>query len=450
MNVTMIKANTIEWNQRGHKIIMSLFDIPFGSNVDKLANLFNELCSKNVMFSLYLSYEKQQLIVYRKHNLEKDFKEKERNLFDYLLAHYSLLPSTDFSKLFLNSFKIEPFDSNFKLIFEDGTKTYLFAYLLTAIKSEAKTFSSKFTQILHDLINSKLVSITISSHPYVSKSEFHPMWGLMITSQSNDKEDLISKHNKFKHFLKNLPSKVNTCLLPITKKDLIRHNANFRLLVPWIKQNGFFFDFVNIIKIIKREKKEDNVIFKVMEPSEIKIQEPNLSTHPAPKMVDILPRKTLPSIKTMSDIPEIKIEKSPSQFIPGNINDIIIPSPRSLNAVFDTEYLKVRLNTMFKELDFKETVIFEDIFDLVLRKGSYYIFIKFYKDIFDQNQAYKIVENLSSIAGLRNQFLCIVVADVIEEGSTKLLNEFNILHLTLSDVLLDDKLKTKLYNTVIA
>ena len=64
------------------------------------------------------------------------------------------------------------------------------------------------------------------------------------------------------------------------------------------------------------------------------------------------------------------------------------------------------------------------------------MFVKFFKDLLSQNNAYEIVENLSSIAGLRNQFLCIVVADVIEENANKLLNEYNILHITLTDVYL--------------
>ena len=78
------------------------------------------------------------------------------------------------------------------------------------------------------------------------------------------------------------------------------------------------------------------------------------------------------------------------------------------------------------------------------------IFTKFYKEILNQAEAYKIIEHLGSIAGLRNQFLCIVVADTIEEKSMKILNEFNVLHLTLSDVLLEDTLKNKIYNTILA
>ena len=120
------------------------------------------------------------------------------------------------------------------------------------------------------------------------------------------------------------------------------------------------------------------------------------------------------------------------------------------NPVFDSEYLKVRINKIFKEFEFKETMIFEENFDLVLRKGSYYVFVRFFKDILNQAHAYEIVETLSSIAGLRNEFLCIVVADVMEESASKLLNEYNILHLTLTDVLVNDSLKAKLYGTIIA
>ena len=121
-----------------------------------------------------------------------------------------------------------------------------------------------------------------------------------------------------------------------------------------------------------------------------------------------------------------------------------------MNTVFDAEYLKVRISKVFKDFEFKESLIFEENFDLVLRKGSSYVFVKFFKDILAQNHAYKIIENLSSIAGLRNQFLCIVVADVIDENSKKLLSEYNVLHLTVTDVLISDKLKAKIYGTILA
>ncbi|MCK4972459.1 MAG: hypothetical protein KAS52_04005, partial [Candidatus Heimdallarchaeota archaeon] len=137
-------------------------------------------------------------------------------------------------------------------------------------------------------------------------------------------------------------------------------------------------------------------------------------------------------------------------YLVSNLDDISIPTPKTMNVVFDLEYLKVRISRMFKDFEFNETVIFEDNFDLVLRKGSFYIFTKFYKKILNQAEAYKIIEHLSSIAGLRNKFLCIVVADIIEEKSMKILNEFNVLHLTLNDVLLEDTLKSKIYNTVLA
>ena len=97
-----------------------------------------------------------------------------------------------------------------------------------------------------------------------------------------------------------------------------------------------------------------------------------------------------------------------------------------------------------KSFDFKETIIFEENNDLVLRKGSFYIFVRIFKGILNQTQAYEILDELSSIAGLRNKFICITIADVLENGAFKILNEYNVLFLSYNDLLNEVTLKSKI------
>ena len=226
-----------------------------------------------------------------------------------------------------------------------------------------------------------------------------------------------------------------------------------------IDAKGCFFDIIDIDQLlIYKKEKEEEVIITPQKKEELKQTSNQYQRVKQINTVSLYkPFPSAKNFKTKSVICTNKIDKEQfeteiknKEIAPSNIDDMSVPIPRTMNAVFDSEYLKVRISKIFKNLEFKETVIFEDSFDLVLRKGSSYIFIKLFQNALTQSQANEIVDALSSIAGLRNEFLCIVVADVVEENSKKVLNEYNILHLTLQDILLEEVLKSKIYNTILA
>ena len=281
----------------------------------------------------------------------------------------------------------------------------------------------------------------------------------MFLAQGKEIEQIEEKEETFHRFLNANTSKLNCKLSYITKKAFIKHKANFQYCIPW---HYFTGDFAEIIEISKLLKIEANITNTTIENTKsYTIQSPPIQKNTVSNRSTLVKRpfpsaKAAESLRTINPPVRRQSEVAPStkrikrdDYLVSNLDDMTIPVPKTMNVVFDSEYLKVRISKMFKDFEFKETVIFEDNFDQVLRKGSFYIFIKFYKDILSQAEAYKVIEHLGSIAGLRNQFLCIVVADTIEENSMKILNEFNVLHLTLNDVLLEDALKSKIYNTIL-
>ncbi|MBY8999331.1 MAG: hypothetical protein KGD64_00260 [Candidatus Heimdallarchaeota archaeon] len=387
----------------------------------------------------------------------------ESDLIEHLTKTYPLQSAVNADEFFTKPVKkVVQHENILQLNLENGKQSYALCYLLSSIVLDSQTFPKRFTNFIIDLIRADIFSVVISSIPLKSKVlQNQPRWGLLLLAQDDNRSLVVKKEKLFHRFLNTNSTKLNCKLSLITKKDFVRHRTNFRYLVPWQYINGDFTDKVEIKKLFGIE------ISSIVPPTDHYTQATNEIQQEAlqkkPESAESrLVRPPFPSVKTplpnsqepvyassKLEIKSTKPKKKRKTYLISNLNDIAIPVPKAMNVVFDIEYLKVRINKMFKDFEFKETVIFEDNFDLVLRKDSFYIFVKFYKEILNQTDANRVIENLSSIAGLRNQFLCIVVADTIEENSMKILNEFNVLHLTLNDVLLEDTLKSKIYNTIL-
>ncbi len=462
-NLSIKGENLLEWKQLGERIEINVFEMLKFEENKKLSNLINELYSKNVMFSFRIQRDKKYLILYNFYP-EKSNSKKKKNLVSHLFSTYSLKIPTNVESLFIPSIKkIEQENSMLKFTFEDSSKIYFLAFQLSSIDSTGISFRRLFTKYIRSLIQAEIFEVIISHIPSVKNKNLSSKWGMMFIAQCNNKESIQKKYQNFIRFLKASSVKLNCKLISVSKKAATKHKSNVRLLVPWIKQSGSFFESIDIPALVRiwEEKKDDKLTETIVEEC-LKAPESRISTSEFQKKSISKPFQSIKSyssakvnqMKTKEQVVEVTSNnfnsKIPDVYNTGKLEDLAIPAPRTMNTVFDAEYLKVRISRIFKEFEFKETVIFEDIFDLVLRRGSFYIFVKIFKDILNQSHANKIVESLSSIAGLRNEFLCIVVTDIIEEGSTRTLNEFNILHLTLSDVLLDESIKTKIYNTILA
>ncbi|NPD89427.1 MAG: hypothetical protein HGN29_11970 [Asgard group archaeon] len=454
----------LEWKQQDSKISINVLEIKYSDSIG-VSSLLNELCSKNVAFSLKFDTKKQYLILYNFFIKEADI-ERRKDLIKHLKKTYTLQDLTNATSIFIPEIKkIDQEDSVLKLKLTNNNNQFSFACILSSINSGSHNLKKKITHFITDLLQAEIFSIVLSHIPsYRKGGQILPKWGMLLISKSSNFDEVSKKREQFLRYLKTSSTKLNCKLTLISKKAIAKHEVNFRFYVPWIKHEGLFLDLINIDQLLRARKTK---IAESIErkSSGISLKIPQQKTQKKPSLKSISLFKPFPSAKELSATVEIsdnnmlaespstnlmnnkKIEEIPA---PSNLDDLTIPLPRTVNTTFDAEYLKVRINKVFKEFDFKETVIFEDSFDLVLRKESFYIFVKFYQDILNQTHAYEIVDILSSIAGLRNDFLCVVVADVVEEGSKNVLHEFNILHLTLNDVLLNDALKTKIYNTILA
>jgi hypothetical protein len=449
----------VEWQQQGIRIGISVFEL---LNLEKehLSKLLNDLRSRNVIFTFKLEKRRNYLLIYNFYQ-----KSGKPNTHDSLLKHlkdtYSLPEITNSDNFFLSDFKkLDSKDTILKLKTRNNSEKYYLACLLSSVNLDTINIKRNLTNFISDLLKAELFSVVMSNIPNQNNKDSPYMWSLMLLSESNDFDKAQKKKKKFLRYLKTNFTKMNCQLSFVSKQSLTRHKTNFRFLLPWLKHKGSLFDALEIINLFHTENIQSQILSNEVTVSASQTEKPKVPQltsvslyRPFPSARELknnptpLQRKSEPSLTISNDE---KIPEPNKQIAPSNLDDLTIPTPRSMNTTFDSEYLKVRMNKIFREFEFKETVIFEDSFDLVLRKGSYYIFVKFYQDVLNQIHANEIVDVLSSIAGLRNKFLCIVVADAVEENSKNILRDFNILHLTLNDVLLNEALKTKIYNTILA
>jgi hypothetical protein len=447
---------------RDYKNNVILFELSSFEMGAKISNLINELNSRGLMYSIWIAKKKQYLIVYNFDQVSTN-KEKLEKMLKHLTSTYSLRIEENTDNFFISDIqKIEQDDKFLTFTHSDKSKQYVLACQLVSLDLEADTIAKRFTQFTKDLVEAEAFSVNISQFVSREKNQRNvPSLGILFIARSHDKNSIEGKKAILLRYLKATAVKLNGQLLFISKRDIVKHKTNFQFFVPWIKHTGFIKDLLNINRLfppfrIEVPHASKNEIIEQRKESVKQIQIPEQKPNkvvslPFPnskKPYQSIRSKNLetPKIISSEPIPENGVEK----YAPSRIDDLSVPVPRTMNSVFDAEYLKVRISKIFKEFEFKESLIFEENFDLVLRKGSSYVFVKFFKDIMTQDYTYKIIENLSSIAGLRNQFLCIAVADVIDDISKKLLNEYNILHLTVTDVLVKDKLKAKIYGTILA
>ncbi len=456
------KQNSLDWKQKTGIVTIQVFELSSNGSCDQLTNLLTELKSKNVMFTLKITKNNFFLLIYSLNNSKNT--NKNTVLINYFVQTYFLKDTVNAEEFFIQNVKKVVQKGNILQFFHEGGKqSFALALLLSSMDSDSNSFSKRFTKFIINLVKADIFSIIISSIPSIDRAASRQSkWALMFLTQDDNRIQIEKKEETFHRFLNANSSKLNCKLSYITKKEFVKYKTNFRYLVPWHYHKDEFTDNVEVNKLLKIDTHalspmvEDytKTLSRIQPPptqEKLEIKEDQVVNRPFPSVKVSKSNKhiTAPVTATAEKTPNIASIKR-DNYLVSNLDDISIPMPKIMNVVFDLEYLKVRISKMFKDFEFKETVIFEDNFDLVLRKGSFYIFTKFYKKILNQAEAYKIIEHLSSIAGLRNQFLCIVVADTIEEKSMKILNEFNVLHLTLNDVLLEDTLKSKIYNTVLA
>ncbi len=446
-------SNIIEWKQPKDTLFISVLEIPFVENERVITNMITELISKNILFSIKLSSDSQFLIIY-------DFSTNNKkstdihNLVHRLSSNYSLKLLNNTNNFFTPSIKkIVQKDYALEILFEDGTKKYFLTYILSSVNKKAAQTQKALTKLTKSLIQTDVFSVIVTQFPNTKSGDNNSLrWSIFFISEDYNLLEIKRKNQVFCRFIKANSTKIDSKLSLLSKKSVSRHLTNFRFLVPWIKHEGALSDVIKINDLLQKKPPKDHNYKIKKKPKEP--LSPNIPQHLLSKTVhqnkpfpslkaDVVPDNDFVNVRVEQNVIEIQNNEN-SQNLCTNIDDVIIPSTQPLNNGLDNEFIKHRVSNILKDFDFKETIIFEENNDLVLRKGSFYIFVRIFKGILNQTQAYEILDELSSIAGLRNKFLCITIADVLENGAFKILNEYNVLFLSYNDLLSEVTLKSKI------
>ncbi|MHA1302396.1 MAG: hypothetical protein ACTSPI_01665 [Candidatus Heimdallarchaeaceae archaeon] len=444
----------IIWKQKKTFLRITACKLHF-SNINSIFSLLNELLTRKEMFTLIISKNELILFLYE-FNSEEEQHHKD-SISEQFIARYSLKKVQNMNEHIIPLIKkVKQDERLIKCCDKDGKWIYYIGYILKSIKNDTIKSQKSFTRFLKALLHTEFLNVIISQF-YSPKNQdrINTNWGLMLLKKSNKKEELIKKEESFRKFVKSNIQKLNIGFSQITKKDVEWNRTNFQLLIPWIKHNGVFTDLIDINVLIGERIKEINnrenisTDFEKVEIENVKLVEVKRflrNKEPYPSVKDLLKTRykqqettniASKSLKTKETILNpIKEYTSLKEFI---------PKPKTISKTFDVEKIKATIVNSFNELGYRETLIFNHKFDLVLRRSTAYIFVKISSEPLTQDVAYSIVEELNSIAGLRNEFLCIVIAPIIEKNAKKVLRDFNIVHLTLSDIATDNQLKTQIY-----
>ncbi|MHA1684954.1 MAG: hypothetical protein ACTSYD_00960 [Candidatus Heimdallarchaeaceae archaeon] len=422
------KNQFLIWKQKKNPIFISIFELPLNLSDSKYESLMMELINKNTVFSLFINTQKIYLILYGYGGETKRFND--------LIEKFGLIRPSELKNFFMSNFnKIqkETKDEIVSVDFSDGNTTKFYkVYLLSS-----GFINKKSNEFLENLIKTEVFSIIISFFPERKFDNTKSHWGLLIVLDGNSIDHVKSKDKLLIQIIKTTQVSLNWQLTAISKTELLAHKANFRLFVPWKKistnystiKELFLQKFTRYLNTgwdasIKKKVIEDKPI------------EPERGHY----KVDTKPLLPHPSVKQLK-----KVEKTSTTI------DLTVPLPfyphkndNLNNQSNNNELVKIRILNGLKQYDFKSTVLFQDSFDLVLRNGSFYVFIKVIDGILNVNKTYQIIDQLSSIAGLRDKFLCIVVADYIEDKAISISRGYPILCLVKQEVTSELMIVTKI------
>lgn len=419
-------GRSLIWRQRKNPIFISVFELPYTLNDNKYESLMMELINKNTTFSIFINAKKLYLILY--------YCGVETENFDYLVEKFGLVRPNELKNLFLPTFTKIQKQKNTEIVsvnFSKGNNKFYKIYLLSS-----GSINRKSNEFLYKLIETKVFSIVISSFPVRKSDDVETRWGLMIILEGNEIESVKNKDKLLIQIIKTSQASLNWQLTAISKSELLAHKANFRLLVPWKKLITNYSSIKELFlqKFIRFFNIEWNA---PIEKKEIEENTPN--TEETSDKIETPPKKTpYPSVKQLKNVKKTDVISSTIPLPPRPYKSYAI------NTQSNDELLKIRISNGLKQYGFKSTVLFQDSFDLVLRNGSFYVFIKIINGTLKVSQTYRIIDQLSSIAGLKDKFLCIIIADYIEDKAISISRGYPIMCLLKQEVTSESMIITKI------
>jgi len=113
-----------------------------------------------------------------------------------------------------------------------------------------------------------------------------------------------------------------------------------------------------------------------------------------------------------------------------------------------SDLLKEKLTKFFRSFGFRKESIFVDVCELVLRKDTFYVFVKFFDEEVSSQHIDDIENRLNGLDLEMSKHICIVIADDIEENMADKMKSCDIIHLKKNEIFVDDILRNNFYKIV--
>ncbi len=437
-------VNKVVWNQLGDKIGMFVFKLK-KKNLCNCRNILERLSSKHIPFSLHFCDNEIHLVIYiedlekRNGNSEQINKKiieefTESSFAAQVYAH-------DFFKLKHNKISIR--ENLIELKTNKQKSMLFFGYILQKTNEKVQNITQKYKQFYELVNNTGKFSFVLSQSSEKNKNNTNS-WSFFFYSTSYNYKEL----NNLKDLLHKVFSLASVNLewelRQLTCSEIESHYASFCYYRPWIKHKGNILEIIDsILPVKKLSRKNELLVDKTHISHQIK----------QPLSIDI--KSPLPSVKTLfpEQFEKNRKEGAHDSVVLDHVPDVLT-TRNELKAEKPDSNSQISMNPrlfikkFFIKLNFKETSIFEDNFDFVLRKNSFYILVKSFELGLTLDDAHKLVSRLEFIKRFQNKFLCIVVTDKIENEIHEFFKEYNILlienNLCLSKEYFEDKLYDKL------
>jgi len=431
--------NVIElYHKKNLQLRVEIFKIKNFNAENK--HLINELTSRKQTYSLYISKQEILLFIYYfKDELVKvDSNDVSNNSF--LVSYVDIINETNSYFPVQKIRKIKERNNIIQVTYENKGKEFYRIYVCKLRKGE-QLLEKDITKYFIDIAKLSFFDIVISQKFDNKEGKNSENWGIFLITKNKNEKELEIKHKHFMNFINRKIKLFNINFVKATKTDIEWNRTKFQFLLPWIRHSGnlaFKLDF--------------NLIFNNLNTTD----RPNLKEkHEKVKKDKINPtynhdKKPLPSVKEIDYIGisnnDFKLKKDE---IMSQIEEPIIiqtiPKITEISKKSNKVQIRKTVSGIFKAIGFKESLIFNNKFDIVLRRGTSYIFVIISTDTFLSHNAYELVEELSSIAGLRNNFLALVIAPVFEQQAEKILRDYNIIMINKLESMDEETLKRIVY-----
>ncbi len=437
--VHLDSKHNLVWKQKDVYVFVQSYFLPNDSNTFQM--LINDLLSRKQIFTLYLSKAGNQLLLYLfgdKSELFDDEKISE------VISEYNCKKIDTKGDLFFSKILDVKHRENVISVKTEHAEYYISSYLLKT-KSKQSNLKKSLTTLVKIIQEQTLFDIVLYQSYSLSNDTKSPKWALMLITKSRKLDEILKREITLKRILPKT-RKFNVIFNKITKREINWNVANFQFLVPWIKNDGIIVDFIDLLQIVDIPKIQNTINRTIVSIPQLHSESPKqkLKKHPLPSVREIMAN----SFKETDNRP-IKHEiAKPESLMPNllsnNKSHLItnIPLPRK-TPIVNVENLKLHLNILFRTIGYKESFIFNNKFELVMRKDSSYLLFKILDKPLVSSTVIEIIDEIAQITNLRHNVQCIIIAPSIEKLAKKIINETSIIFISTREVL-NNKIKEKL------